>query len=342
MGNQVSIKEIALHAGVAVSTVSRVLNNVATAYPVAQATRDKIFSAVKELNYIPNINARRLSQNKSYAVALVIPTLDNLRDQYTVFEDFSFMEAMQGIEQALYSSDYRLTLIFRNQRFMDEKEYLRLFNERTVDGMLIWGALATDTFPSELGKHPHVQVNSYSRLADSGIYVGINHRQGAFLVGDKLLAQGRRRILYIAGKEDVSISDDHRQGYLDALAVNGLSLIPELFFRSDSFNPQSVDAIIDSVLACDLRFDAVFCVNDNFARACRRRLQERAPSLVASLAFGGGGLAANLVEREKYAGICTYQCPYAAMGKHAMQLLLSWLESGRPEENFALDTTLVC
>jgi len=327
MGNRVSIKDIAELAGVASSTVSRVLNNVTMAYPPATATREKIFAAVKQLNYTPNINAKRLSQNKSYAIALVIPTMENLIDQYTVFEDFSFMEAMQGIERALYSSSYRLTLIFRNRHYQNQREYLKLFEERMIDGMLIWGSINTDRYLEELAGYPCVQLNSHVENVP-GIHAEIDHRQGARLIAEHLLNRGKHRILYIAGKDDVSISHDHRTGYLEALAEYELREAPELFYQG-SFVPDCVNPIIDEVLEKQLRFDAVFCVNDNLTRKCRLRLEQQAPQLAAQLDFAGGGLAANLSEHEKYAGICTYQCPYIEMGRQGMQALLHWLQNGQ-------------
>lgn len=338
MGQRVSIKDIARHVGVAASTVSRVLNNVEMVYPPSAATQKKIFAAVEALNYTPNINAKRLSQNKSYAIAMVIPTMDNLLERYTVFEDFSFMEAMQGIEQALYPSQYRLTLIFLNQRYLKQKEYLRLFNERTIDGMIIWGAMCKDNYLDELSGLPVVQLNSHV-IPECGVVSEIDHCQGAYLTGNALLESGRRRILYIAGKEDVSVTHDHHRGYRKALEAHGLTENVALL-RHGSFDPHCTEPIIDEVLEKKLKFDAVFCVNDNLARSCRHRLQEKAPELASQLIFGGGGLAANPIEHEKYADIYSYCCNYAEMGRQGMNMLLQWLATGSSGENIKIPTSL--
>ena len=65
----VSIKEVAKYAGVAISTVSKVLNG----YPnISEETREKVQHAIKELNYIPNSIASALSSKQFGRVALIL------------------------------------------------------------------------------------------------------------------------------------------------------------------------------------------------------------------------------------------------------------------------------
>ena len=64
----VTIYDVAQHAGVSLSTVSRVLNN--SGY-VKQETRDKIYAAIEDLNYIPSTVARSLSKNENHNIAVV-------------------------------------------------------------------------------------------------------------------------------------------------------------------------------------------------------------------------------------------------------------------------------
>lgn len=70
----VTIYDVAQHAGVSLSTVSRVLNN--SGY-VKQETRDKIYAAIEDLNYIPSTVARSLSKNENHNIAVVTPDITN-------------------------------------------------------------------------------------------------------------------------------------------------------------------------------------------------------------------------------------------------------------------------
>ncbi len=337
MGSRVSIKDIAKEAGVASSTVSRVLNNVQLAYPVAEKTRQKIFSAVKRLNYTPNINAKRLSQSKSYAVGLVIPSLDNLKDRYSVFEDFSFMEAMQGIEKAMYNSQYRLTLIFRNKRYIEQKEYLKLFNEKLVDGLVIWGSMLSDDYLTELKGKPMVQMNSYAQKTSSGVRAEIDHFQGGFIVGETLIKAGKRNILYISGKEDVAITHTHRNGFVESLKSHGIEPNKKLFFPGN-FNPECVNEILESAISNQQQFDAICCINDNLARQSRIFLDESYPEIAKNMIYGGGGMAANPLEHKKYIGIHSYLCNYAEMGRLGTEALLSWVDTDKKPDSKIIST----
>ena len=97
----VSIREIAKKAGVAVSTVSRVLND----HPhVATATRTKVKNIIDELGYVPNQVARDLSRGKTYKIGVVIP---HTRHPY-------FTQLINGLLDSAKSSDYQLLFMPSN------------------------------------------------------------------------------------------------------------------------------------------------------------------------------------------------------------------------------------
>lgn len=66
----VTIKDVAQKAGVAPSTVSRVIQNNPS---ISDATKEKVRQAMKELKYYPNLNARSLVSKKSFVIGLVLP-----------------------------------------------------------------------------------------------------------------------------------------------------------------------------------------------------------------------------------------------------------------------------
>ena len=69
-----TIKEVAAKAGVGIGTVSRVLNK---SPQISEETRKRVMDAVKELKYVPNVAGKRLSQNRSYVIAIIVPVIDH-------------------------------------------------------------------------------------------------------------------------------------------------------------------------------------------------------------------------------------------------------------------------
>ncbi|MCL2342502.1 MAG: LacI family transcriptional regulator, partial [Firmicutes bacterium] len=101
-----TIKEIAQKAGVATSTVSRVLNNSTL---ISEETRERVLRVMREQNYIPNSMARGLSSQRTYAVALLV----NIEDSQAFNNPF-FYEIMHGIETVVYQ--HELSLVIANQQ----------------------------------------------------------------------------------------------------------------------------------------------------------------------------------------------------------------------------------
>jgi len=71
----VRLDDVAKKAGVSKNTASRVLNN--RGY-ISEATREKVMTAVAELNYHPNENARNFLRRRSHIVGLLVPSIINL------------------------------------------------------------------------------------------------------------------------------------------------------------------------------------------------------------------------------------------------------------------------
>ena len=69
-----TIKDVAAEAGVTYTTVSRVLNN--RGY-ISEETREKVYSAMKKLNYMPNEMARNLSRQKSDYIGVILPSVEH-------------------------------------------------------------------------------------------------------------------------------------------------------------------------------------------------------------------------------------------------------------------------
>ena len=131
-GFMVSIKEVAKHAGVAISTVSKVLNG----YPnVSEETKKKVQDAIKELNYIPNSIAAALSSKQFGRIALV---LDPNRQTQAI--DQIFMQYLVGALDKAKELNVEVVTIFPSMiAGMTAEEITRSFLSQSISGVVIYG-----------------------------------------------------------------------------------------------------------------------------------------------------------------------------------------------------------
>ena len=107
-----TIKDVAKRSGVGIGTVSRVLNNDSQ---VSEKTRTKVLEVIKELNYVPNVIGKKLSQNRSNVIAVVIPVINHP----------FFASLVEQLEIEADKHNYSLLLATSQHRIEKEIEILR-------------------------------------------------------------------------------------------------------------------------------------------------------------------------------------------------------------------------
>src|SRR3954454_19660049 len=176
----VTIKQVALHAGVSRATVSRVLNHHPQVDP---ALRDRVLASVAELNYQPNALARSLRRQHTHTIGLIVP--DN-RNPF-------FAELASGIEEQCYGANYSVYLCNSADDEHKEIGYCHNLYRQRVDGviMVITGATTEGIFYlQEKGmplvlldrRYPNIDVDS----------VQCDHYLGAKQAMEYLIQQGHR------------------------------------------------------------------------------------------------------------------------------------------------------
>lgn len=189
------ISDVAKEAGVSISTVSRVINNN---YPVSESTRKKVESAIKKLNFVPSYLAKSLSENKSYVIGVLIPSINNL----------FFTEIVAELEKHLVDNKYMIYLVSTNNIWEQEKNYLINMVERQVDGLIILDSSAKETghfkFINKIAFNiPTVMVNGrYSEINCSAVVS--NEEYGAKLALEHLYNIVGDNISIFSGKSSFS------------------------------------------------------------------------------------------------------------------------------------------
>jgi LacI family transcriptional regulator len=259
-----TIKDVARLAGVSVSTVSRALNGSRN---ITEETREKVLSTASALRFTPSSAARSLITGRTHTVGAVLP---ELYGEY-------FSELIRGIDLAAQERGLHLLLSSSHGDAADAASALRALHGK-VDGVLLM-SLHADTRGSRLALLaglppglPAVLVGTRLEASGHSSFVLDNHG-GALALTRHLLAQGRRRIAFIAGPEGNHEAAERLRGYRSALDEIGAR---ELLWPGD-FTEASGFAAGGEIAALRQRPDAVFAASDMMA-------------IGALAAFGAAGL----------------------------------------------------
>lgn len=314
---RVTIRDVARHAGVSVATVSRTL---AGDYPVLPGTRHKVMRAVRELDYVPNAQARALSASTPGAIAIVVGTVG--------MPYFAFIA--QGVaEQA--ADEGRLSLIcITNGDPARELSIVQLMREQRAEAVILVGSVTVDDdYLSRMTQYAHSLAASGSRLVLCGrpplgegvpaLTVGFDNTGGAHAITSHLLSAGHRRILYLGLMPGYTTSDSRVAGYRSALAEHGVPVLPSLEITCD-FDRDSGYAAMKQVLASGtVDFTAVFAATDIIASGAIQALREagrRIPDDVSIVGYDDVPPAEDL-------GLTTVHLPHWELGRAAVRLALS-------------------
>ena len=184
-----TIIDVAKKAQVSVATVSRVVNGN---YPVKDSTRRKVLEAIRDLKYIPNIQARELNTQRSSIIGIIVPSL---------FNTF-FAEVVNGIESFTASSGYSLLLTYTKDNPISERRCMNELLMRNVSGIINISPntekVASDFFDQIAERMPMVFINSYvKRPAIS--YVNNDEQIGTKIALEYLISLGHKNICFIRG-----------------------------------------------------------------------------------------------------------------------------------------------
>lgn len=204
----VSIKDVAKRAGVAISTVSKVLNN----YPnVSEETKKKVNEAVAELNFVPNSVAAALSSKQSGRVAFLM-NLDNVSQAI----DEINMQYMAGtIGQAVEMNLDVITVFYSMLKNKSLEEVIRYLQSQSITGLIIFGMSKDDKvlhklIESRIFKIVLVDVPMVNESTSS---IWIDQEQAQYDVAKKTVLENKgKSILYLAGKKNGYVTEERLKG----------------------------------------------------------------------------------------------------------------------------------
>lgn len=224
--NRVTIHDVAAKAGVAISSVSRVLSGH---LDVSEKMRTKVESAVSELGYEPDHLAQSLRKGATNTIGFMIRDITNPL----------FSIVAQSAEHELRKAGYSMILINSHGDLGAEKENFALFKRRRIDGVI--ASLVSEESPyvrntiNELGAPVVLLDREVTGLNASAVIC--DHSQGVKLATADLIKNGHSRIAFVSGRKDVFISRNRINGYEEAFKEAKLK-IDENLIRLGKFGEQ--------------------------------------------------------------------------------------------------------
>ncbi|MEA4846339.1 MAG: LacI family DNA-binding transcriptional regulator [Clostridiaceae bacterium] len=243
---RVTIKDVAKKCGVSTTTVSLVLNQRQSR--ISNDTRDLVLKTAQEMNYRPNQVAVGLVTKKSNVIGLIIPD---------VLENY-FSSICKGVETECNKSDYSVILGNAGESHSRDIDYMHLFIDHGVDGLIIIRAARTTHEENKefvdfvkSANIPIVMVDRTLNEANCKTLV-FDYFESAYLATKHLLDRGHRIIGCVTGPSDYKSTNLRLKGYNKALSEFGISFDQNLIHEGDYHKMESGSMAFSYLLGNDV------------------------------------------------------------------------------------------
>ncbi len=308
-----TMKDVAKEAGVALGTVSKVVNGL----PVGESYRVRVEDAIRKLNYQVNSYAQGLKASKTYTAALLIPnTINPFFASLTYYINISLMKR-----------HYRMLLCTTDSNPQLEQEYVTMAQQNKVDGII--GLTYNPTLTVEENT-PFVSIDR--SMGPKIPCVACDNFAGGQLAAEKLADLGCKNVAFLRNGSSLDNEPNKRKaGFENSCLSRGLSY--EMKILDDSAPYEEFEQFLSEHMHDGkLSFDGLFCVTDRLAYLVLdtlHKLNQRVPEDVQLIGFDGIRSFGNI----------DYHCstivqPVPEMAEMCVELLL--------QENMRTKPPLVC
>lgn len=266
-----TMKDVALEAGVALGTVSKVINGL----PVGESYRIRVEDAIKKLDYQVNSYAQGLKASKTYTVALLIPNTLNP----------FFSKLTHHINLSLLKRKYRMLLCSTDNDQKAEQEYITMAQQNKVDGII------------GLTYNPNLQMDENTPFVSIDRPMGPNipcvasdNFSGGQIAAEKLADLGCKNVAFLwIGSLLTNEPNKRKAGFENGCIARGLQYCSKILHDGDSIN--EFEAFLsEHMRGGRLEFDGLFCVTDRIVydvMKILKKLKIRVPKDVQIIGFDG-------------------------------------------------------
>ncbi|WP_294471868.1 LacI family DNA-binding transcriptional regulator [uncultured Bacteroides sp.] len=324
----ITIKDIARHLSLSVSTVSRALVNDKN---IRRETKEKVLEAAKALGYKPNPVATNLKYGHTNTVGVIVP------EMVTPFAS----QVINGIQSILYANGLKVIIAESHEDPQKEKENLQLMERFMVDGIIICLCSYKENKEEYLRlQQAEMPMVFYDRIPH-GLDVSqvtVDDYMKTFFLVEHLIRSGRKRIVHLQGPDDVYNSTERTRGYKDALSKFKIPIEADMLVKTGLTFDDGAKAA-DLLIEKGTSFDAIFAFTDTLAIGAMNRLREldkKIPEEIAIASFSGTVLSTIV-----YPQLTTVEPPLQEMGRTAAELILEKIKNpASPNRSVVLDAEI--
>lgn len=333
---EITIKDIARICGVAVSTVSRAINNHPDINPV---TKKAIMEAIEKYGYIPNNSARNLKRTDAKCIAILVKGLTNP----------FFSKMIRIMEEEIENKHY--SLVLRHVEFReDEVEVaLQLVKEKRLRGIVFLGGYFNHS-EDKLGKInvPFVLATAgcVPRNMNHSLYssLTVDDEKEGYLMTQYLIRQGHKKIAILAAETgDMSVGHLRLLGYKRALAENGIAFEEDLICpmkeNIEFYSMENGYAVTAELLECRDDITAIFAISDVIAVGACRAIRDKGKLIPQDIAVAGyDGLD---IGQYYSPSISTVKQPVDDIAKASIRLLFDIISGKQQHQHKVYDGELL-
>lgn len=308
-----TLHDVAARAAVSIKTVSRVVNGSTSVRP---DVRERVLTAVADLQYVPNSFARSLKMGSGDTIGVIIDTI----------ADPFFASLTHAVEERALEAG--LNVIFGSTGFMPERE------RRQVERMAMQRVEALILAPVT-GSHAYLEPYRQSfpivlidRAIETGGYdvVAVDDRGITRRAVDHLLDHGHRRIAFVGSDERFPTTVERLAGYEEGLRAAGITVRPEWVRLGPTADADAALVVVEMLADAEAP-TAIFAANPRAAVGVAHALHTAERADIAFISFGDFPLAQTLRPAVTYVD----QDP-ASIGAAAIERVLTHLEAKKQRQ----------
>ncbi|MFR9651182.1 MAG: LacI family DNA-binding transcriptional regulator [Rikenellaceae bacterium] len=325
-----TLKDIAEHLTISVSTVSRALTDDKN---IRRETKDAVIEAAQKLGYKPNPIAKNLKFGRSNTIGVIVP------EMVTPYAS----KVIEGVQQVLYKEGIKVIIAESGESWERERDNIATMEHFMVDGIIICSCdyihnRAVYEHLLNLGM-PVVFFDRIPHGIEAPQVIVDDYLKSFFLV-ESLIRSGRKKIVHLHGNSSVYNAYLRAKAYRDALHKFKINLDEANYVIDCGLSFENGAEAADRLINEGVEFDAIFAFTDTLAIGAMNRLKERGvkiPHQVAIASFSGTILSTIVTPP-----LTTVEPPLTEMGRESALLILEKIkDSSCPNRSILLDAEII-